>query len=327
MKVLVTGGTGLIGAKLVRSLCAAGYTVRIVSRKNLFSQSLDGGQVEWIQADLLDPACPFEQIVVGCSMVFNCAGELHDEGRMRALHFNATNQLIAAVKYQAKVLKQSLHWVQLSSVGAYGPSSSGASSVRVVTEESSPAPVGTYEVTKTLADSLVMAAAEEGVFSYSILRPSNVYGAGMPNNSIRQWGRMIKKKFFFYIGAPGAISTYVHVDDVVDALILCGFDERAKGQIFNISNDCSLESVVSAMAKALSAPNPSLRLPEGVVRFIASLFSWFKRFPLSHSRIDALVSRTHYPVNKLALVLGYRPTRDVEKTIAEVLFDEDGARK
>lgn len=323
MGILVAGGTGFIGKRLVSHLVKAGMRVRVCSRRQ--GALADG--VEFVDMDLLDPKADLRSLISGCSMIINCAGEVRDESLMRSLHVDAVSRLIEAAKQWARDSQQPLHWVQLSSVGAYGPNSNGASFARTITEESSPAPVGTYEVTKTLADSLVMAAAEEGVFSYSILRPSNVYGAGMPNNSIRQWGRMIKNKLFFYIGPPGAVSTYVHVDDVVDALILCGFDERAKGQIFNISNDCSLESVVSAMAKALSAPNPSLRLPEGVVRFIASLFSWFKRFPLSHSRIDALVSRTHYPVNKLALVLGYRPTRDVEKTIVEVLFDEDGARK
>lgn len=327
MKVLVMGGSGFIGSRVVQILCGAGYEVRVLSRGKTLKQDFRKGLVEHIRADLLDPDCPLERIISGCSVVFNCAGELREESRMEPLHVDATLRLIKTCKHMAKSSGQSLHWVQLSSVGAYGPSSSGASSVRVITEESSPAPVGAYEVTKTQADGLVMAAEEEGVFSYSILRPSNVYGAGMPNSSIRQWGRMVKRNLFFYVGAPGAVSTYVHVDDVVDALMLCGFDERAKGHIFNISNDCSLERVVSAMAKALRVPNPSLRLPEGVVRLIASLLSWSKRFPLSHSRIDALVSRTHYPVDKLDSVLGYRPTREVEKTITDVLFDEGGARK
>lgn len=326
MKILVTGGSGFIGSRLVRSLCDAGCEVRVVSRKKCIVQSLEGGTIESVQADLLDPDLPLEQVVAGCSVVFNCVGELHDESRMEPLHVDATRRLVNACKRLANVSGQPLHWVQLSSVGAYGPNGCGASSVRVVTEETDPAPVGTYEITKTRADELVMAAAEEGVFSYSILRPSNVYGAGMPNDSLRQWGRVIGKRLFFYIGARGAISTYVHVDDVVAALMLCGFDERARGEVFNISNDCSQEQLVIAMAKAQSVPPPRVRVPEWLMRSIAGIFSGVRGLPLSASRIDSLVARTRYPAAKLESVLGYRLQHDTKDRIAEIFLDDGGLR-
>lgn len=327
MRVLVTGGAGFIGSKLVAALCNAGHQVRVLSRNKTVSLECNMEAIEVVQADLLDSNLLLDKIVYGCSVIFNCAGELHSEKLMESLHVDATRRLVHASKDMAKVVGQPIHWVQLSSVGAYGPSVGKASAPRTVTEKTVPAPVGVYETTKTQADELIVDAEEDEVFSYSILRPSNVYGVGMPNNSIRQWGKIIKKKLFFYVGPPGAVATYVHIGDVVDAIMLCGFDERAKGHIFNISNDCPQESVVGAMAKALKVPTPSLRVPESVMRFIASSFSWVKGFPVSHSRVDALVSRTHYPVSKLASVLGYRPTRVVEETIAEVLVDEVGVRQ
>lgn len=61
-------------------------------------------------------------------------------------------------------------------------------------------------------------------------------------------GAIDQGALFFLCGAPGSVSTYVHVDDVVEALLLCAFEERAKNQIFNISNDCTQESLVEAMA-------------------------------------------------------------------------------
>lgn len=322
MRVLITGGSGFIGSRLVRALCAAGHTVRVVSRKNTLKQDSGKQNIELVQADLLAPDCPLDRIVEGCSVVFNCAGELHDESRMWPLHVDATLRLINECKRLANVSGQPLHWVQLSSVGAYGPNSCGASSVRVVTEETNPAPVGTYEITKTRADEIVMDAAEEGVFSYSILRPSNVFGPGMPNDSLRQWGRMIKKRLYFHIGPPGAVSTYVHVDDVVAALMLCGFDKRARGEVFNISNDCPQDELVNAMARALNVAAPTLRLPEWLMRLVAGVFSGVHSFPLSASRIDSLVARTSYPVDKMASILGYRPRHDVRDTIAEALLDD-----
>lgn len=318
MKVMVTGGAGFIGARLVNALCAAGHEVRVLSRKSPAMQG--GGQVllEFAQGDLLDHDCPLQQLISGCSVVFNCAGELRDESRMEPLHVDATFRLIEACKRQAKASGQPVHWVQLSSVGAYGPIRGGASAERVVTETTPPAPVGTYEVTKTRADELVAAAVEEGVFSYSILRPSNVFGSEMPNDSLRQWGRMIGKRLFFYVGAPGAVATYVHVADVVSTLLLCGFDERAKGQVFNLSNDCSQERLVSGLAKAQGVAPPNLRVPEWSMRMLARMFSVVPGFPVSDSRIDALVARTRYPSSKLESLLGFRPQHEVGETIGDI---------
>lgn len=318
MKVLVVGGTGFIGTRLVRALCGAGHQVRILSRKDPVMLEFDKEAVEFVRVDLLDLGFKLDKVVVGCSVVFNCAGELYNEKLMGPLHIDATLRLVHACRSVAKATGKTVHWVQLSSVGAYGPSVAKPSAERIVTEETATEPVGAYETTKTKADELVISAAEEGAFSYSILRPSNVYGAGMPNDSLRQWANVIRRKLFFYVGAPGAIATYVHVDDVVDALILCGCDSRAKGEVFNISNDCPQECLVEAIAEVLNVSAPKLRVPEGWVRLISNVFSGMKNFPVSRSRIDALVSRTHYPTDKLETVLGYRPRRNTRVSISEV---------
>lgn len=318
MKVLVTGGRGFIGNRLVEALAKNGYQVDVLSRSKVDSLTLKGCSASFIKGELLDPVFDFDDLVKKYDVIFNCAGELRNESSMHPLHVEATLRLVDSCKKIARKQKRTIHWVQLSSVGAYGQSQPNANTERVVTEETVPAPVGEYEVTKTLADEMIVKAADES-FSYSILRPSNVYGAEMPNNSIRQLATMIKKRLFFYIGKPGASANYVHVDDVVDALILCGFDSRAKGQIFNLSNDCNQSVVINALAEAQSVSSPIIRLNESFVRIIAFLFSWLNKFPLKKSRIDALVSRTHYDISKIERVLEFKPSRDVKKTIVEIL--------
>ncbi|MGI0862643.1 hypothetical protein ACRCP3_27395, partial [Pseudomonas aeruginosa] len=49
-------------------------------------------------------------------------------------------------------------------------------------------------------------------------------------------------------------------------------------------------------------------------------------FPLTSSRIDSLVARTHYSCNKLNHILGYVPSRDITKEISEVILDKEGRR-
>ena len=43
----------------------------------------------------------------------------------------------------------------------------------------------------------------------------------------------MKAGLSFYVGKPGSIATYVHVYDVVKALILLSKDQRAVSQIYN----------------------------------------------------------------------------------------------
>lgn len=318
MNVLIIGGRGFIGGKLSAKLEAEGYKISVLTRSHVNDLDHGSSAITFITGNLLDPEFNLNKKIESFEVIFNCAGELINEPLMYPLHVDATRRLVDTCKKIARKQNRIIHWVQLSSVGAYGPSQPKANVDRIVIEELIPAPIGEYEVTKTLADELIVKAADD-YFSYSILRPSNVYGANMPNNSIRHLALMIEKGLFFYIGKPGAISNYLHVDDVVEALTLCGFDSRAKGQILNLSNDCDQAIVINALAERLNVSAPRLRVSESFIRFIVFLFSWLPKFPLKKSRIDALVSRTHYDTQKIKNFLDFKPSRDVKNTIVEVL--------
>ncbi len=54
MRVLVTGGTGVLGRELVPRLAKAGHTVRVMSRRAGSSNA--AGDVEWAQADIMTGA-------------------------------------------------------------------------------------------------------------------------------------------------------------------------------------------------------------------------------------------------------------------------------
>ncbi|MHA3737421.1 NAD-dependent epimerase/dehydratase family protein [Pseudomonas sp. Eth.TT006] len=317
MLVLLTGAKGFIGKQVLSRLCADGHSVRVITR-SIFETDFDN--VEVVQADLTSADTNFDSLLAGCSVVLNCAGEIHNEVLMHALHVEATGRLVQAANRTASE-KQPIHFVQLSSVGAYGPAK-GTS--RVVTEQTAVNPQGTYEVTKTQGDALVLQSRNNDYFSYSILRPSNVFGQSMTNNSLRQLGRIVGKGVFVYIGNAKreAVATYIHVDDVVSALMLCGFDSRAKGHIFNLSNDCSLSELIDGMADALRVNRPKRSVPEAPLRFLVEIASRFLRLPITQGRIDALVARTTYPTTKLQDVLGFIPQRQVPVAIGELFTPE-----
>ena len=316
MQACVTGANGFIGQSLVDTLYRQGLSIRVLTRRSdcVFP---DGIQV--VRGDLTSPDCPVDQFLTGCEVIFHCAGEIRDVATMQLLHIDGTQRLLQATLKEAAQSGQTIHWVQLSSVGAYGPQQGGARTNRIVTEDTHPCPVGEYEATKAKADELVMQASEGGLMTYSIVRPSNVFGATMPNQSLRGLISMVKRGLFFYIGQPGAVATYVHVDDVAAALMKCAFEPKARGQIYNLSNDCPLEDLIKCIALLLGVRSPQIRIPESLIRNAVGLFEGRVNIPLTQSRIDSLVNKTHYLSDKIISELGFRFTKSMPASVEELI--------
>lgn len=305
MRVAITGGTGFIGKKLVAHLIGRGYTVRLLTRNsNILNNS---SLLEVHECDLLTAGVnELSTMLDGVDVLYHCAGQLKDPLTMRALHVEATQKLTEAAARRVP------HWVQLSSVGVYGPLTRG-----IVTEDSVLNPVGTYENTKAESDQIVLEAADKGSFSYSILRPSNVFGAGMTNQSLFNMIAMIDRGLFFYIGKPGASANYIHVDNVVDGLIRCGTIPHAKGRTYNLSGHCTMEHFVETIADALGCSPPRLRIPKPIAYVAGITLGKIPGFPLTPSRVDALDNRSTYPISRIQQELGY----------CHVISMEDGLRE
>ena len=69
-KVLVTGGTGSLGRELTPRLLAAGYTVRIMSRRN--PKPGEDARVEWVQASL-ESGTGLSEAIKGVNVVVHAA--------------------------------------------------------------------------------------------------------------------------------------------------------------------------------------------------------------------------------------------------------------
>ena len=244
MIVAITGGTGFVGSGLVLRHLAMGDNVRLLSRRSIAKIGTIEISVSH-RGDLTNMDFDLSSFVDGADILYHCAGEVISEPKMRLLHVLGTQKLIQTAS--GRIGK----WIQLSSVGAYGPQHGG-----VITEVTPPNPVGVYEKTKFASDNLVSKAIQENAFSGTILRPSNVFGISMNNQSIYHLIAMIKKGLFFFIGKPGASANYIYVDNIVEGLVLCGEKSEGKGEIYNLSDYCSIEKFVSIIAENLGKPWP-----------------------------------------------------------------------
>lgn len=307
MKVAITGGTGFIGRRVVAAHVALGDEVRILSRNPANNLSLPQN-VAVVTGDLTSDKS-LEAFVENADVLYHCAGELRDITRMEDLHINGTNRLARAAAGRIG------RWVQLSSVGVFGPHVAGA-----VNEDTAIAPVGPYETSKAAADKVVALAAADGAFEMALLRPANVFAGDMTNNSLFGLLAMLERGLFFYIGQPGAIVNYVHADNVAAALRLCATVPAAAGRSYVISDPQPIETFIGALAFEIGRPAPRLRLPAGPVRYLATvgemlLPSW----PLSRTRVAALTGRAAYLNTRIATELGYHPIRTREECVSDLV--------
>ena len=309
MIVAITGGTGFVGSGLVLRHLAKGHIVRLLSRQ----PKAKLGSVEIPvshQGDLTNENFDPSSFVDGADVLYHCAGEIVSQSKMHLLHVLGTQKLIQAAS--GRIGK----WVQLSSVGAYGPQNVG-----VITEITSPNPFGVYEKTKLASDDLVSKAIQENAFLGSILRPSNVFGESMNNQSIYHMVSMIKRGLFFFIGKPGASANYIYVDNIVEGLIRCGEKSEGKGEIYNLSDYCTIEKFVSIISENLDKSPPRLRFPGPVVGFASKVFEKIPGFPLTSSRVTALLNRSVYSIKKIEQELGYSHLVSIEEGLVKLIAE------
>jgi len=282
--------------------CAQGDQVRYLTRKRA-SGGIAGAFA--FVGDLTSPVADLQEFVRGADVLYHCAAELHDVALMHRTNVLGTANLITAAGGEIG------RWVQLSSTGVYGRNVPGE-----VFEDTGVNPSNAYEISKEAADHVVREANLPSV----IVRPSNVYGADMPNQSLYQLIKAIDRGLFFFIGPPGAVANYVHVENVVDALMLCATAELpANGRTYIVSDPRTLEELVRAIAAPLGRAAPRLRLPEPLIRAVSMLARRIPGFPLSPSRVDALTSRTVYRTGRITAELGYDNRISLEAGMAELV--------
>ena len=244
--VLVTGGAGFIGSNLVLDLQRRWPWARLAVVDDFRSgtfKNLAGykGDVAAVDAVHFRPNDKYD-------CVFHLASftdtTMNDQRRM--VHDNVEgfrNILGIARKHKARV-------VYASSAATYGIASTR------MAEDSEAAPANSYAFSKTILDNVAAEARKEGM-RIDGLRFFNVYGPGEAHKGasasmIYQLAlqmRQGRRPRIFKNGEQRR--DFVHVDDVVDALVLAA--ERGKNAVYNVGSGRgrSFNAVVRALNAAL----------------------------------------------------------------------------
>lgn len=247
----------------------------------------------------------------GADILYHCAAELNDPGRMDRVNVVGTRNLLAAASGNIR------HWVQLSSVAVYGRQLG-----KDVHEDTQPNLGDIYPTTlsKLNAEKSLISLSRAGRFTYSIIRPCKIYGREMRDNSLRELANLVGRGLFFFVGKPGAQANYVHVENVAEALYLCGTNKESHGRVFNLCEGIPLEALVYEIAEAKGVACPKLRMPRRPTELLAELGTrLIPGFPLSPQRLAGFLSRTSYNSDAIRKCLGYQPCITLRSGIRELI--------
>jgi GDP-L-fucose synthase len=219
-KVLITGGTGLIGRQIVDILCGAGADVTIVS--------LDAIQVDDRAKHVLGDLASFEfckEITTGVDFVFHIAGI---KGSIEVTKTKPASFFVPLLMMNTNILEASRinnvkKLVYTSSIGAY-------SSAEVFKEDQNQEgpPMDMFPGwAKRMAELQVQAyKIQYGLEDFAIVRPCNVYGPGDnfdPNNAMvipSLMSRIYRKENPVVVWGDGtAIRDFAYSRDVAEGVI------------------------------------------------------------------------------------------------------------
>ena len=254
MKAFVTGGTGFVGAHLVRALRARGDTVTCLVRSTTKAQALGWTNVRLIRGDLHDAAALRE----GCAdaeVVYHVAGRISardlDEF-MRANRDGTANVLEAAAPVSLR------RFVLVSSLAAAGPTVPG----KPIDETRPPSPVTPYGQSKLAAEGLVRAMAG----SWTIVRPPTVYG---------EWDREVLKVFKLartglapVFGDGSQELSVIYAGDLAAALVAAATTPATTNRVYYAAHPVVTTSreLVRAIGRALGRELRIVPLPRPLVR-------------------------------------------------------------
>lgn len=256
---LVTGGTGFVGAHVVRALLARGVAVRCLVRRGSRRGNLEGLPVELAEGDLSDPAS-LSRALAGVSTLYHCAADYRlwakDPGELHRANVDGTENILRAAA-GAGVSRI----VYTSSVGALGlrPDGSPADETTPVLREDV---VGHYKRSKYDAERMAEMWAARGL-PVVIVNPSTPVG----ELDIRPTptGQMIVD--FLNGRLPAYVDTglnLVDVRDVAEGHLLAA--ERGRvGEKYILGNrNMALREILEALSRLTGLPAPSVRLPHAV---------------------------------------------------------------
>ena len=308
--ILVTGGTGQIGSRLLLNLTKnKAYKVRAIYRntqslekiRQLFVKHSDSGAaqfdtIEWIQADLSNiPA--LEKAFEGVTFVFHCAGLIsfqpQDFDKLIEVNVQGTANIVnLSIDFGVKKL------CYVSSVATL--STLPHTPIDEENDWNNEDNNTDYAISKHGAEMEIWRGSQEGL-PVVIVNPSVVLGGDFADRGSGLLYKKVANGLRYY---PAGATGFVGVDDVVCAMVQLQFSEVAGERFVLNAENLTYKAVLERIANQLGVKAPTKCVSDQVVRFLARLdgvlsFLHLKKRTLTLASADALGTITTYNGEKI----------------------------
>jgi len=265
VKVLVTGGSGFVGAWIVRRLLQRGVAVRILDKNSnrTIVREIVGPEADTLEWHIGDVSSMTDVSLAaeGCQAAVHLAGILLPACRENPVRGAEINLIGTLNLFEAGIRNGFQKIVYSSTAGVFGPDDGLV-----------PRPVTHYGAFKLATEGSARAYWEDQCFQSVGFRPFVIYGPGRetglsagPSLACRAAARG-EAYTVPYIGSAG----YVYVDDVAAAFESALFTDLPGANVFNLVGEVApIEDVIQAIRRVvpeavLNAEGEPLPIASGI---------------------------------------------------------------
>ena len=241
MKIVVTGGAGFIGSNLVDRLMSAGHEVTVLDnltggRLDFLAQHRRSRKFRFVEMDVRDAAKLKKALNPKVDLIFHLAANADIARGVEDPTLDFEHSIVATFSLLQAMKHHNLsQLVYTSGSGVYGDRGPKYSSETFGPLE----PVSMYGASKLSAEGLISAFSYLFDMRAWILRPANIIGPRATHGVVFDFVRRLKKdpSRLRILGDGKQSKTYLHVEDVIDALLLVQKKAKARVNFFNLSSN------------------------------------------------------------------------------------------
>ena len=301
MHILVTGSSGFIGRSLCAKLKKLDQRVScLLRRKDFCPRDFDTSGFLTKFIDTLDENTDFTDSLSNIDIVIHLAGKASDSKIVKPasiilgkVNFKGTENLA-----KQAAMRGVKRFVFISSINVNGKSTCEK---RTLTEKSPVEPYDDYTVSKYKAESALRDIEKKTGMEVVILRPPLVYGPGVKGNFLKLLNWVHARLPLPFSGIKNKRS-FIYIENLIEALILCAMHENAGGQTFLVSDDQILSTprLLSKISLAMNFRPRLFFFPISVMRRVLTLMG--KKGIYERLCLNSVVDST-----KIRQILGWQP--------------------
>jgi len=310
-RILVTGGSGLLGSYLLRWFKQKGYTQLTATFQNPDSipEDLREG-IDWKSLKLPDIPETFD-VVLDKDWVIHSAAlvSYHHEDKYRLLEINKVGTEIIV---NACLAHQVDHLIYIGSIGALGKETN-----HVTLDESNAWLQNQYStaygLSKYLAELEVWRGAGEGL-NVSVILPSVILGTGNWHQSSLQLFERVAKYSPWY---PGGQTGYIDVRDVARFIVIL-LEKSMTGHRWLLNGaNVSYREIYLGIAEELSLKKKFRSAPKWLARTILMVTNIFSGRSPGTDILNHVYGSFSFDASKSLTVEGFR-YKPIKETLNEV---------